>query len=100
MNCSIIETNNKKSESIASNSEAKEAPEKAKPEAGVSNTEEDKIDGGGTEKMDDSVAPDGGKANDVSAVVHDAEVAQESKSPNKRKADERNDRGSKRHRDR
>ena len=55
---------------------------------------------GSDEKMDDestAAAPEGDKA-DV-AVVQDAETAQETKSP-KRKADERNDRGSKRHRDR
>ena len=100
LNCSKLEAKNEEAETIASNSEAMDdkAPEEPKPEADGSNTEKDKIDDGGTEKMDDSVAPEGGKA-DV-PVVQDAEVAQESKSPNKRKADERNDRGSKRHRDR
>ena len=102
LNCSKLEAKNKEAETIASNSEAMDdkAPEEAKLEADDSNTEKEEIDGGGTEKMDDSVAPDGGKTEDVSAVVHDAEIAQKSKSTNKRKADERNDRESKRHRDR
>ena len=102
MNCNKLEAKNKDAETIASNSEAMDdkAPEEAKPEADDSKTEKEKIDDGKTEKMDDSVAPDEGKTEDVSAVVHDAEIAQESKSTNKRKADERNDRESKRHRDR
>ena len=49
------------------------ATEEAKPKADISTTEKDKIDDGETEKMNDSVAPKGGKA-DV-PVVQDAEVA-------------------------
>lgn len=94
LNCSILET-----KKVGEDTEAKMMIDTEGEPA--SSSQADVTDKGASseEKMDDSTAAvsEGDKA-DV-AVVQDAETAQETKSP-KRKADDRNDRGSKRHRDR
>lgn len=95
LNCSTLET--KKVEEVTEAIMVVDT--EANPSSSQTSTDVlDKGTGSG-EKMDESsaAASEGEKA-DV-AVVQDAETAQETKSP-KRKADERNDRGSKRHRDR